>query len=97
MIPRQLTLRLPARLLPARPPAGIVSVAVVLKHAAIFPEHEQQVGRLAREMGFQQVRGTTLCRRSGANSPQQNPAHPQPQNQQHKHKHWRSYCLKPLK
>ncbi|EFN55823.1 hypothetical protein CHLNCDRAFT_145342 [Chlorella variabilis] len=35
--------------------AGIVSVAVVLKHAAIFPQHEQQVGQLAREMGFQQV------------------------------------------
>ncbi|PSC69547.1 5-oxoprolinase isoform B [Micractinium conductrix] len=35
--------------------AGIVSVAVVLKHAAIFPRHEQLVGRLAREMGFKQV------------------------------------------
>jgi 5-oxoprolinase (ATP-hydrolysing) len=30
-------------------------VAVVLKHAAIFPQHEQAVGQLAREMGFRQV------------------------------------------
>lgn len=37
------------------PPAGISSVAVVLKHAAIFPQHEQAVGQLAREMGFRQV------------------------------------------
>mgnify|MGYP001810811802 CR=1 FL=1 len=37
------------------PSPGIVSVAVVLKHAAIFPRHEQLVGRLAREMGFKQV------------------------------------------
>ncbi|KAL4856136.1 5-oxoprolinase [Chlorella vulgaris] len=35
--------------------AGIVSVAVVLKHAAIFPQHEQEVGQLALKMGFQQV------------------------------------------
>lgn len=35
--------------------AGIVSVAVVLKHAAIFPQHERLVGELAREMGFRQV------------------------------------------
>ncbi|EFJ47592.1 hypothetical protein VOLCADRAFT_61291, partial [Volvox carteri f. nagariensis] len=34
---------------------GIRSLAVVLKHAAIFPAHEQQVGSLAREMGFTQV------------------------------------------
>lgn len=36
---------------------GITSVAVVLKHAAIFPDHERAVGELAREMGFKQVRG----------------------------------------
>lgn len=34
---------------------GIRSLAVVLKHAAIFPTHEQQVGAIAREMGFTQV------------------------------------------
>lgn len=28
---------------------------MVLKHSAIFPEHEQMVGRLAHEMGFSQV------------------------------------------
>jgi N-methylhydantoinase A/oxoprolinase/acetone carboxylase beta subunit len=37
--------------------AGISSLAVVLKHAAIFPDHEVAVGRLAREMGFKQVGG----------------------------------------
>lgn len=43
-------------LCPLPPPsAGIVSVAVVLKHAAIYPAHEQAVGQLARDMGFQQV------------------------------------------
>ncbi len=36
--------------------AGISSLAVVLKHAAIFPDHEVAVGKLAREMGFKQVR-----------------------------------------
>lgn len=36
--------------------AGISSIAVVLKHAAIFPRHEQMVGQLAQEMGFKQVR-----------------------------------------
>lgn len=46
--------------------AGIVSVAVVLKHAAIFPQHEQQVGQLAREMGFQQVRPSRLQFAGGA-------------------------------
>lgn len=35
--------------------SGIRSLAVVLKHAAIFPDHEQQVGELARELGFTQV------------------------------------------
>eukprot|EP00877_Chromochloris_zofingiensis_P014753 jgi/Chrzof1/9531/Cz04g06210.t1 len=35
--------------------AGIRSIAVVLKHAAIFPDHELQVGQLAQEMGFTQV------------------------------------------
>ncbi|PNH07233.1 5-oxoprolinase [Tetrabaena socialis] len=34
---------------------GILSLAVVLKHAAIYPAHEQQVGRIARELGFTQV------------------------------------------
>ena len=34
---------------------GIKSLAVVLKHAAIFPDHEKAVGSLAREMGFQQI------------------------------------------
>lgn len=37
--------------------AGISSVAVVLKHAAIYPQHERLVGELARGMGFRQVRG----------------------------------------
>ena len=36
--------------------SGIRSVAVVLKHAAIYPAHEHAVGELAREMGFTQVR-----------------------------------------
>ena len=35
--------------------AGVKSVAIVFKHAAIFPDHEQQVGKLARELGFAQV------------------------------------------
>ncbi len=35
--------------------AGIEAVAVVLMHAYAFPDHEQQVGRLARELGFPQV------------------------------------------
>ncbi|PRW57398.1 5-oxoprolinase [Chlorella sorokiniana] len=35
--------------------SGICSVAVVLKHAAIYPAHEQLVGQLARDMGFTQV------------------------------------------
>jgi 5-oxoprolinase (ATP-hydrolysing) len=34
---------------------GIRSIAVVLKHAAIFPDHEEAVGRVARDLGFQQV------------------------------------------
>lgn len=38
--------------------AGVTSVAVVLKHAAIFPDHEAAVGALAREMGFKQARAT---------------------------------------
>ncbi len=36
--------------------AGIKSLAVVLKHAAIYPEHERLVGALATEMGFTQAR-----------------------------------------
>ena len=35
--------------------AGISSIAVVLKHAAIYPEHEKMVGQLAAELGFKQV------------------------------------------
>ena len=31
---------------------GITSLAVVFKHAAIFPDHEQLVGEVAREEGF---------------------------------------------
>lgn len=34
---------------------GIRSIAVVLKHAAIFPDHERLVGRVARAVGFAQV------------------------------------------
>lgn len=34
---------------------GIRSLAVVLMHSYIFPEHEQQVGRLASVMGFTNV------------------------------------------
>lgn len=34
---------------------GIRSVAVVFKHAAIFPDHELLVGQLAEDMGFTQV------------------------------------------
>ncbi|KAK9815723.1 hypothetical protein WJX72_008572 [[Myrmecia] bisecta] len=35
--------------------AGISSIAVVLKHAAIFPDHEELVGSVARQLGFRQV------------------------------------------
>ncbi|GFR41485.1 hypothetical protein Agub_g2176, partial [Astrephomene gubernaculifera] len=35
--------------------AGVRSLAVVLKHAAIYPDHERRVGQIAREMGFTQV------------------------------------------
>lgn len=35
--------------------AGICSIAVVLKHSAIFPAHEEVVGKLAAEMGFTQI------------------------------------------
>ncbi|KAK9917414.1 hypothetical protein WJX75_004082 [Coccomyxa subellipsoidea] len=34
---------------------GIKSLAVVFKHAAIFPEHEEAVGKVASELGFEQV------------------------------------------
>lgn len=34
---------------------GIKSIAIVFKHAAIFPDHEQAVGRVAKELGFEQV------------------------------------------
>ena len=34
---------------------GIKSIAVVLKHSAIYPDHEEAVGKLARDMGFEQV------------------------------------------
>lgn len=43
-----------ARLLEVRE-SGIASLAVVLKHSAIFPDHERAVGELARELGFTQV------------------------------------------
>lgn len=36
--------------------SGIRSLAVVLKHAAVFPDHEKTVGKLARELGFEQAR-----------------------------------------
>jgi 5-oxoprolinase (ATP-hydrolysing) len=35
--------------------AGIRSIAVVLKHSALFPDHEDLVGCIAREMGFTHV------------------------------------------
>ncbi|MAA69799.1 MAG: 5-oxoprolinase [Deltaproteobacteria bacterium] len=35
--------------------AGIEAVAVVFLHAYAFPQHEQDVGALARELGFTQV------------------------------------------
>lgn len=34
---------------------GVRSLAVVLKHSAIFPDHEHLVGEVARDMGFSQV------------------------------------------
>ena len=37
---------------------GFRSLAVVLKHAAIFPDNEKAVGQVARELGFTQVGGT---------------------------------------
>lgn len=33
----------------------ITSLAVVLKHSFLFPEHEEQVGALAKSMGFTQI------------------------------------------
>ena len=36
---------------------GFKSLAVVLKHAAIFPDNEKAVGQVARELGFTQVSG----------------------------------------
>ena len=35
--------------------SGIKSIAVVLKHSALFPEHEKMVGALAFDMGFEQI------------------------------------------
>jgi hypothetical protein len=35
---------------------GITSLAVVLKHSALFPDHERLVGDIALSMGFEQVR-----------------------------------------
>ena len=34
---------------------GIAAVAIVFMHAYRYPEHEQRVAALAREMGFPQV------------------------------------------
>ena len=34
---------------------GVRSLAVVLKHSAIFPDHERLVGEVARGMGFSQI------------------------------------------
>ena len=34
---------------------GFNSLAVVLKHAAIFPDHEEAIGKLADKLGFSQV------------------------------------------
>ena len=34
---------------------GIKSLAVVLLHSYTFPDHEEEVGTLAREMGFTHV------------------------------------------
>ena len=34
---------------------GIKSLAVVLKHSALYPDHETQVGELASSLGFTQV------------------------------------------
>jgi len=34
---------------------GLASVAVVLLHSYIFPRHEQQIGRLCRELGFEHI------------------------------------------
>src|SRR6056297_979667 len=34
---------------------GIRSLAVVLMHAYRFPDHEQRIGALAEELGFEQV------------------------------------------
>lgn len=35
--------------------AGFRSIAIVFAHSYTFPEHENQVGQLAREVGFTQV------------------------------------------
>ena len=40
--------------------SGIRSVAVVFKHAAIYPEHELAVGRVAAELGFEQVQDCSI-------------------------------------
>ena len=34
---------------------GIRAIAVVLKHSALFPDHEEIVGKVARDMGFTHV------------------------------------------
>ena len=39
----------------ARKADGIKAVAIVFMHAYRYPEHEQQVAALAREIGFPQV------------------------------------------
>ena len=44
-----------ARTRAARMADGINAVAIVFMHACRYPEHEQRVAALAREMGFAQV------------------------------------------
>jgi len=52
---RALDLQSVRRLLQAARDDGIASVAIVLMHGYRFPQHEQALARLARELGFRQV------------------------------------------
>ncbi len=49
------TIHMRSRLLQEVLDNGITSLAVVLKHSFLFPEHEEQVGALAKSMGFTQI------------------------------------------